>query len=149
MSPAGGGVAFGVSSTPGKPGNVQVWVDNQTDDAKSYYMCCGTTFLDAIDVYDSGGHRLLTKSEQSLRKTCVEGQEVERACTCSASLSIAPHTLRVVDSGSIEEAYELPPGRYFVTASVVHRYDCESLKKSLSEAAQTEPKNAIMVVIPE
>jgi hypothetical protein len=149
MSPTSRGVAFGVSSPSGKPTIVHVWMDNQTDNPQSYYMCCATTFLDAIDVYDSGGHRLLSKSEQGVRKMCAAGQVFEKSCSCSAIFSIAPHTMQVVESGSIEEPYELQPGRYFVTLSAVHRSDCESLNKSLAEAANTEPKNAIMVVIQE
>jgi len=149
MSPPKVGIAIGLSSSPTNPASIFVWIDNQTDREQSYYMCCGSTFRRAIDVYDSGGHRLLSKAEREARKICKSEKIIISSCTCSTDILIAPHTMKVVDSGSIQDAYELSPGRYFVVTARVNREDCDALAKSAAEAASAEPRNALEVVVSE
>ena len=149
MSPVQGEVTFGVSSPLGKPTTVYIWMDNRTDQTKSYYMCCRSSFLDAIDVYDSAGQRLLSKAEQAERKMCAAGDAFIQSCSCSFMAAVAPHTLQVVDSGDLGDGYVLSAGRYFIVPARVNRGDCESLRRNLAETAKVEPTNAIMVVIPE
>lgn len=149
MSPLHGGIAFGVSSPPGNPKAVYVWMDNQTDRPQEYYMCCRSTFLDGIDVYDSAGRRLIGNGEQAERKICAEGREVIRSCSCSTVIVVAPHTVKVVDGGDLTDGYLLSPGRYFITPAKVNREGCDSLKRTAAEADGSGPSDAIMVVIPE
>lgn len=149
MSPAHNGVAFGISSAPGNSMTVNVWMDNQTDRAKYYYMCCRSSFLGAVEVYDSSGHRLLSKQEQAEQKACTDGAGFGITCSCSTWNSVAPHTLQVVDSGDLADGYVFSPGRYFIAPASVNRSDCESLSKNRAEAVKPEPENAITVVIPE
>jgi hypothetical protein len=149
MSPVHGGIAFGVSSPPGNPKAVDVWMDNQTDKQQSYYVCCRSTFLDDIDVYDAGGQRLIGNEEQAERKICAEGGEVDLVCSCSAVIMVAPHTVQVVDSGVLTDGYVLSPGRYFVTPARVNRRSCDSLKRTAAKADGRGPSDAVVVVIPE
>lgn len=149
MSPAHNGIAFGISSAPDNTMKVSIWMDNQLEQSQHYLMCCGSSFRDAIDVYDSGWRRLISKQEQAVQQICSEGREFVKSCTCSAWGSVAPHTLQVVDSGDLADGYVLSPGRYFIAPASVNRGDCESLSKTRAEAAKPEPANAITVVIPE
>lgn len=149
MSPPHDGIALGVSSPPNNPQTVYVWMDNQTDKPQSYYMCCRGTFLDDIDVYDSAGHRLISKDEQTEQKICAEGGEIVRSCSCSGFASIAPHTLQVIDSGNLTDSYVLSPGPYFIAPARVSHANCNLLKRSVAEAGGAEPRHAIMIVIPQ
>jgi hypothetical protein len=151
MSPAHDGIAFGISSPPGKPMTVSVWMDNETEQTKQYLMCCRLTFLEAIDVFDSEGNRLLSTNEQSERKTCSEGKggDWTVACTCSALESVAPHTMEIIDSGDLSDGYVLAPGRYFVAPANIYKTDCTSLSKLVARVSKSDLANAITVVIPQ
>jgi hypothetical protein len=149
MAPARAGIAFGVSSSPGSPTNVNIWMDNQTDKSQYYSMCCRSSFLAAIEIYDSAGHRLLSKGEQSFRKMCSEGQELAWACSCSILVTVPPHSMQVVDSGDLEDGYVLPPGRYFFASCALDRSTCEAIKKIQAGAGKREPANAVLLVIPD
>lgn len=148
-SPYMRGVTMGISSPVGMPTHIYVWLDNQTNEDQTYYMCCGSSAFSAIDVFDSMGDRLLGKWEQATRRWCKEGRTLISACTCSANIIVAPHTMQIVDSGDLETQYELPPGQYFIALSTLHREDCESFAKERERAASASPTNAIMVMIPQ
>lgn len=148
MSPPRNGVAFGVSSPPNEPATVYVWVDNRSDQPRSFYVCCGLSFLDAVDVYDSTGRRLITGQERKEQETCAKGGAFTESCTCSLWISVPSHTMQIMFSGDIQKTYDLQPGRYFVSPARVKRGDCESLRRTLAETAGAEPSDAIMVTIP-
>ncbi len=148
MSPPRNGVALGVSSPPNQPATVYVWADNQSDQPRSFYVCCGLSFLDAVDVYDSTGRRLITGQERKEQETCAKGGGFTESCTCSLWISVPPHTMQIMFCGDIEESYKLKPGRYYVSPARVSREDCESLKRTVAETAGAEPSDAITVTIP-
>jgi hypothetical protein len=149
MSAANDGIAFGFSSPQQGSTKIYVWMDNKTNEARTYFFCCVSTFLDAIDVYDSTGHRLLSGQEQASRKGCAEGQTLLSVCTCSTIVTVARHTMQMVDWGDLQDSYVLPPGRFFVAASHIQRQTCESLSKPGQESAQGIPTNALMIIVPE
>lgn len=146
MSVSDGGIAFGVSSPQGKPTTVYIWLDNQTAKPTSYYVCCNTSFLNDIEVYDSAGQRLLQKGEQSGQEIC--DREVT-ICSCSTWVSVPPHTLQVVDSGVLSDGYLLSPGRYFVVPARSGRKPCELVNRTLADGSKVKAANAAMIVIPE
>ena len=147
MSAAHDGIAFGVSSPAGSRTTVSIWMDNRTDKPQNYYFCCGSSFLTHIEVYDSGGQRLLEKGEQAGRKSC---RRELVGCSCSGFVSVAPHTLQVVDSGDLAAGYVLSPGRYFIVVpSQEEKQSCESLDRTLAEGSKIKPANAVKIAIPE
>ena len=149
MYPPHNGVATGFS-TPQESTTVYMWMDNQTNESRSYSTCSTTGVVDAIDVYDSAWHRLLSKQEQRLRKTCAEHQEfLPMGCSWSKTVTVAPHTIQVVDSSDLSGSYLLSPGRFFIVASQVQRQTCESVNKTLAEETKVRPANALLMAIPE
>jgi hypothetical protein len=146
MSVSDGAIAFGVSSPDGKPTTVYIWLDNQTDKPQSYYVCCRASFLNQIEVYDSAGQRLLRKGEQAGQKIC--DRELV-GCGCSTGVSVAPHTLQVVDSGDLGDGYLLSAGRYFIVPSRSGRKACDSLNRTIADGSKVKAANAVMMVIPE
>lgn len=149
MSAAHDGVAFGFSSPQRDSTTIYVWMDNQTNEPRSYSTCSTSGFLDAIDVYDSAGHRLLSKEEQAKRKACAENREFLSVCTWSRTVTVAPHTMQVVDWGDLQGSYMLSPGRFFIAASRAQRQTCESLNRTVAEGSKVRPTNAVLIVIPE
>jgi hypothetical protein len=65
MFPAHDGIAFGVSSGPGKPSTLYLWTDNRTEKDVDLLICCVKTLFEHIDIYDSAGVRLLSKVDQA------------------------------------------------------------------------------------
>ena len=104
-------IVFGISSDPAKPSDLYLWADNQTDKAQRVYVCCTSTLLEHIDVYDSNGHRVLTKTEIDT----LEGKAFTVVCSCSGWISVPPHTIRSVDSANISAGYSLSAGHYIIT----------------------------------
>lgn len=125
-------------------------MDNQTDAAQSYSTGCETTFVDRIEVYDSGGHLLLSEEEETRQKRCADGKQPTEPHACSRNIiiSVPPHTVRVVDFGDINDGYALSPGTYLVTPARVNRQSCALLRITLAQALTAEPHDAIMVTIP-
>lgn len=144
------GVAFGVSSPAAGSTTVYVWIDNQTDTPKLYATGCETNFLDHIELYDSAGHLLLSKSEEAKQRRCARGEGPTEPMDCSRNIlvTIPPHTVRVVDSGDIEDGYTLAPGTYFITPARVDRQSCALLKTTLAQALSAKPSDAIRVSVP-
>jgi hypothetical protein len=116
---AHGGITHGVSSTPGNPPWLYIWMDNQTDETQNYLFCCGTTFSTGIEVYNADGHRLLSRKEQAEQKARAEGRETVEVCTCSGWVSVLPHTMKIVDQGNLMDAYLLKSGRYTITEKLL------------------------------
>jgi hypothetical protein len=107
------GSAFGVSSAPDKASKLTLWIDNQTDKAKSFFLCCTAALLSHIDVYDGEGHRLM--SGEDLNR---EGGVTVVECSCAGNVVVPPHTIVPVDSTDIADPihfYVLPPGKYVIT----------------------------------
>lgn len=146
MSMSDGGIAYGISFPDGKPTTVYIWLDNQTDEPQHYYVCCRASFLNYIEVYDSAGQRLLRKGEQAGQKLC--DRELA-GCMCSTWVSVAPHTVQVVDSGDLGDGYLLSAGRYFVVPSRSGRKACELLNRALADGSKVKAANAVMIAIPE
>jgi hypothetical protein len=115
MFPAHNGIAFGISSEPDKPSSLNLWVDNQTDKGESLYFCCVSTLFDHIDIFDSAGHRVLSRADVIEQKTREEGRTIVNVCTCSGWSQIPPHTIQVFIFADISEEYTLPPGHYTIT----------------------------------
>lgn len=115
MFPANGGVAFGVSSVPDKPSTLYLWADNQTEKAESLYVCCISTLFEHIDVYDAGGHRVLSKMDLAEQKASSDGKVTLRGCSCSGWVLVPPHTIEILEYADISDGYLLPPGRYVIT----------------------------------
>jgi hypothetical protein len=114
MFPVSDGIAVGVSSDPHKPATLHLWADNQTDEAETFSVCCVATLFGNIDIYDSEGHRVLSKGDKAEEKARSEGYSTVQVCSCNVSLSLPPHTIRMVDSADISQGYTLKPGRYTV-----------------------------------
>jgi len=117
MFSARDGVAFGVSSSPDKSSALYLWADNQTGKAVSLYGCCVSTLFELIDVFDSEGHKMPSKTDQADQKARSEGRQLVQVCTCSAWYSVPPHTIQLVYFvyADISEGYVLKPGRYTIT----------------------------------
>lgn len=116
MFPAHNGVAFGVSSEPDKPSLLHLWVDNQTDKSETFYVCCALTLFAHIDIFDSQGHRILSKADQRGLKSCREGCKIVEGCDCSGSATVPPHTIEMLDSADVSVGYDIPPGRFVISA---------------------------------
>ena len=115
MFPANGGLAFGVSSVPGKPSTLYLWADNQTEKAESLYVCCISTLFEHIEVYDAGGHRVLSKMDLAEQQASSDGKVTLRGCSCSGWVLVPPHTIEILEYADISDGYLLSTGRYVIT----------------------------------
>lgn len=115
MFPARDGIAYGVSSAPDEPSALYLWTDNQTDKAVSLPFCCVQTLFARIDIFDSAGRRVLSRTDQAEQKARAEGREMVQVCTCSGSSSVPPHTIQLFVSADISEGYALRPGHYTIS----------------------------------
>jgi len=115
MFPARNGIAFGVSSEPDTPSSLILWLDNQTDKSEDFYFCCASTLFEHIDIFDSQGHRILSKTDHIELKARSEGHEVLQVCTCSGSLAVPAHTIQMFDFADLSLGYDLPPGQYVIS----------------------------------
>ena len=115
MFPARDGVAFGVSSSPGNPLLLILWVDNQNDKKERFSFCCVSTLFEHIDIVDSQGHRVLSKADRLELTARSTGQEPVRACSCSGLSDIPAHTIQIFMVAEVHSGYDLPPGQYVVT----------------------------------
>jgi hypothetical protein len=149
MSAAHDGVALGFSTPQRDSTTVSVWMDNQTNEPHGYSTCSRSGVLDDVDVYDSAGHRLLSKKEQAQRKACAEHREFWSISSGCGTVTVAPHTMQVVGWGDLQDIYVLSPGRFFIVPSEVRRQTCESLNKPQEGTRQASPSNAVMMMIPD
>jgi hypothetical protein len=108
------GLAFGISANPAKAGTLYMWADNRTYKPIELYLCCNSSLFERIDIFDSDGHRLMSKDDEVLQKAHLEGTQTIEVCSCSGTVSVPPHTKQFVMSADISAAYTLPPGRYTV-----------------------------------
>jgi len=116
MFPAHGGIAWGISSDPAGRPILYLWADNQTEEVQTLYVCCISTVFEHINVYDSEGHRVLSKDEETERKARSEGHVTVtvQVCSCSGWVLLQPHTIKFIEFANISDGYALPPGRYIV-----------------------------------
>jgi hypothetical protein len=115
MFPARRGVAYGISSNPGKPSTLSLWADNRTERDVDLLICCVSTLFEQIDIYDSAGVRLLSKADQAARKAGLEGRVVVGGgCTCSGWVLVPPHTIKFLEFADISDGYILSAGRYII-----------------------------------
>ncbi len=115
MFPARDGIAFGVSSSPDEPSELYLWADNQTGQAVDLIYCCISTLFDHIDMFDSEGHRVLSKTDQAAQKALSEGRQLVQVCTCSGWSSVPPHTVQLFVFADISDGYTLKSGRYTIS----------------------------------
>jgi|SRR5580704_1645436 hypothetical protein len=115
MFAARNGIAYGISFNPEKHSELYLCAENRTDQSIELQFCCGTTLLDAIIIYNSDRHRVLSKSDELARKARSEGQQLVQACTCSGSVIVPAHTIQLFVSANISLDYSLSPGRYIIT----------------------------------
>lgn len=113
------GPAYGVSVAPDKPGAVTIWMDNRTEKPQTSYFCCNATFVRYIDLYDQSGQRIPGKLEVANSKPestpLQSGDPREVAgCGCSGSVTVPPHSLKVIDHGELSISYGLVAGRYTI-----------------------------------
>jgi hypothetical protein len=114
------GVAYGVSThtltidPDGEDLRVYLWLSNLSNQPIEVMMCCGVPLLNAIQVVDASGKRLVSGWERYNKKTKSDPQ----VCTCSADEIIPPGSCTVVDSGvlnaSVPSGYSMPPGTYTI-----------------------------------
>lgn len=115
MFPARRGVAYGISSGPGKPSTLYLWADNRTEKDADLLICCVSTLFEQVDIYDSAGVRLLSKADQAARKAGLEGRVVVGGgCTCSGWVLVPPHTIKFLEFADISDGYILAAGRYII-----------------------------------
>jgi hypothetical protein len=136
MLPSKNGVVWGLSTNPvhyGEPISVLLWLNNPTDEPQSVMTCGGIDYFWArgIDIFDSAGHRVLTRAEEK-RKTAIS-QNPEQIplpsrledtwmCDRNFPITIPPHacmhgtfsSLPYDFSRDLRTYYELPPGRYYI-----------------------------------
>lgn len=120
-----GDLEWGISSKPvhyGEPVSVLLWLNNSTDRVRSVMTCMNIDYFwtEGIDVFDSVGHRVLSRSEEKMRgKPHVESLFV---CTRNFPIEIPAHScmhgtfsgLTYDFSRDLRSYYELPPGRYYI-----------------------------------
>lgn len=78
-------------------------------------FCCATTLFANIEVFDSDGRRVLSKTDREAQKALSEGLELVEVCTCSGFHLITPHTMQLFDFADISMRYKLTPGRYTIS----------------------------------
>jgi hypothetical protein len=115
MFPPQNGIAYGISSAPDNPSNLSLWVDNQTPAPQYFLLCCISTVLDHIDIYDERKHRILSESDKFEQKARAEGRPTAKACSCSGWATIPPHIVAYLGSADLSRGYALPPGKYTVS----------------------------------
>jgi hypothetical protein len=114
MFAARNGIAYGLSFNPEKHSELYLWAENTTDQCEDLLFCCATTLLGNIVIYSSDRHRVLSKSDGLARKALSEGRELVQVCTCSGSVNVLAHRIRLFDSADISLDYVLGPGRYII-----------------------------------
>jgi hypothetical protein len=115
MFPARDGIAFGVSSGPDKPSALYLWADNQTNKAVDLLFCCVSSLFEHIDIFDSDGHRVLSRADHAEQKARSEGRDTVQVCSCSGWYSVPPHTIQLFVFADISDGYTLQPGRYTIS----------------------------------
>lgn len=113
--PARNGFAEGISSERNSFGEgelmpMKLWYSNTTDKQSVLGICGGYSFQSAITVYNYNGRHLLSHDEEKW------GEGFLVNCESSEMLPVPPHTCVLEESGYLGKDYELPPGRYKVTA---------------------------------
>jgi hypothetical protein len=115
MFPVREGIAFGVSSAPDNSSSLYLWADNQTGEAVTLSFCCISTLFDHIEIFDSEGHRVLSKSDQVAQKARSERRDLVQVCSCSGISSVPVHTMQLFVPADMSEGYSLQRGRYIVS----------------------------------
>jgi len=142
------GISFGVSSPSTDSTDVFIWMDNRTDQTQTYGMMCSVSYLGAFAIYNSAGERVLSKGEQRSRQPSSPAEAMEmEICSCCIVQSIRPHTLQVVDHGSLSNGYILTAGSYFIVP-VDPRAPKQNSSKTNQAAQASVLSNSITIVIP-
>jgi len=121
LFPARNGIAYGVSAMPDKPLTVHIWMGNHTEKPQTTYLCCNTTFVRYIDLYDQSGQRTPSRLEIANAKSPLADPLDPRAvenCGCSGWSTVPAHSLKVIDHGNLSTSYALASGRYTIVEYV-------------------------------
>lgn len=129
------GLAFGISFKPNKPIGLILWVDNQTDKAENFLVCCNSTAFEHIEVSDSTGRRIWSRNDQIIRKARLEGGTTVDACSCSGWVDVPPHTLRILGAAEMDTGYTLPAGHFIIS----ERYPATSGNLDEDETGSPRP----------
>jgi len=144
MFPARKGIAYGISVPPDKPGTIFLWADNQTPAPQGFLICCISTVLDHVDVYDEEGHRVLSESDKLKQKAEAEGTPTTEVCSCSGWVTIPPHVIAcfAFSSADLSQQYKLPSGKYIVSERT------PAGTANFSTAPSAKPPAGLPILIP-
>lgn len=110
MFPAINGVAHGLSITPGKPLVLNIWMDNQTSEDKTYFVGCYPNFDNLFEIRNASG----------LPMDYARAKDIEPLeCSYNIGIKIFPHTWQYVETVDLSLNRNLPPGEYFIYARPV------------------------------
>ena len=128
-----GGVAYGITASSEnfkKGDNMQLYIllSNESNHLIERVVCCQFTFQNEIEVVNSSGSRVPSQRDLYNHKTKPELED----CSCSAILQLPSGFCGVVDAGSLNAAYDLPPGTYKIIQDGMPSH-------SISEAGEQLP----------
>lgn len=140
------GIAYGVSSGADETMTLYLWADNQTDEAAAIYSCCASTLFDHVNVFDSEQHRVPSKTDQEVHMSRSTAGALAEVCSCSAWITLPPHTMEIIDSADLSLQYRLPPGRYTVS----ERYPAGEFGSSINSGVRGhQPLRGLTISISE
>ena len=151
MFPPRGALTWGLSSRAvsyGEPDSVLLWLFNPKDKPQPVWTCMdiGQFWLSGIDVFDSSGHRVLTRAEEKdkgfpgLKDVNLYSCLV--SCARNFTIDIAPHSCaHTTFSASaydfardLRNYYSLPPGRYRIVPAE-REQACKPVSRTLTDDA--------------
>jgi hypothetical protein len=80
--------------------------------AMTLYVCCISTVFEPIELFDSEGHRVMSKSDHIVQNA---HSKTVQQCSCSAWVVLPAHTFQILGSADISDGYQLRPGRYTIS----------------------------------
>lgn len=123
------GLIFGISAKPfnfaDDPISIVLWIDNPSDKTLSAMTCSdiGYFWREAMDVFDSSGHRVRSKGE--IEQERLGHSDWIDICGRNFGIEISPHSCQHSTfsaplndlSRDLRSNYDLAPGRYFIVPS--------------------------------
>jgi hypothetical protein len=155
-----GSLIWGLSTKPVPYGEnifMLLWVCNTTDKPLPVMTCedIDRFWLDGLDVFDSSGHRVLSRREENDKKLRDSNKFAPGGCFFSCTrnfpINIPAHSCLHASFSNpnydfvrdIRTYYSLPPGRYAIVPSERNK-DCEPSRRTLPD-----PKNGLLIVVAE
>jgi hypothetical protein len=152
MFPSRSALTWGLSSrtvTYGEPVSVLLWLFNPTDEAQPVWTCMEIDqfWVSGIDVFDSSGHRVLTREEEKNKELAASGKNMPLSacmfsCTRNFTIDIAPHSCAHTTFSApaydfardLRTYYSLPPGRYRLVPAE-REQECMPVSRTLGDSA--------------